>query len=233
MSSLEALPVLASLRAHPRPAITAQEAAAEKVRAKELFDRLSKIMESISAALNDAPRLQPLLSNRTLDSILHIFRDVGLHVEIANLWSKDNLEKASKSLMEAVRFVKSVGSNDSTIPIPYLLNNLAVMRHLEGSFEEARILYEEALPAVVTLGTADSDNASATMLYNLARVYENVGEPSAAQDAYYKLLGRHPEYTDGAWHLNLTFSEANLHLQPSADLLSCGWMRSATMRHTP
>ncbi|KAF8334987.1 uncharacterized protein EI90DRAFT_3144919 [Cantharellus anzutake] len=201
IASLEALPVLASLRAYPRPAITNQEVLAEKSRAKELFDRLSKIMETISAALNDPARLQPFLANRTLDSVLHVFRDVELHVEIANLWSKDSLERASKSLMEAVQFIKSTDSSISAIPISYLVNNLAVIRHLEGSFEEARTLYEEALPSAIATGTSESDNASATMLYNLARVYEDVDDPSAAQDAYYKLLGRHPEYVDAKCRL--------------------------------
>jgi RNA polymerase-associated protein CTR9 len=38
---------------------------------------------------------------------------------------------------------------------------------------------------------------STSMLYNLARVYEDGGDVAMAKEAYDKLLARHPEYVDG------------------------------------
>ena len=41
------------------------------------------------------------------------------------------------------------------------------------------------------------DGVSTTILYNLARVYEDGDDVDMARAAYEKLLTRHPEYVDG------------------------------------
>ena len=71
---------------------------------------------------------------------------------------------------------------------------LAVWGHLAGHFSDARALYE------VTLTDADThfDGVLMMILYNLARVYEDMGDIEMARGAYKKLLTWHPEYVDGA-----------------------------------
>lgn len=68
--------------------------------------------------------------------------------------------------------------------------------------------YERALTGVSALSGsaagvkgADGEAMSTSILYNLARMYEDVGEHTMAGEAYDKLLERHPEYVDGRFHL--------------------------------
>jgi RNA polymerase-associated protein CTR9 len=179
--------------------LSAADAVTEKLRAKELYDRVLKVLDSPSFATESSKQHQ---SSRSLKSVMHLGDDVDMYVEIAALWQRDNLERTGKALKDAVRVnnaqAKSVSTSPSNISTPKLLNNLAAVRHIEGSFAEARALYEEALPSALAEGTVDSEASSVTILYNLARVYEDLAENNMARDAYLKLLARHPEYVDGA-----------------------------------
>ena len=114
-------------------------------------------------------------------------------------WRNDRKGERAKmqlALREAIRASQELGKPD-----PRLVNNLAVLGHLEGHFNDARVLYEAALTDAAGAGTSigiDSDGVSTTILYNLARVYEDQGDIEMAREAYEKLLTRHPEYVDGA-----------------------------------
>ncbi|KAG6912992.1 hypothetical protein DXG01_010536 [Tephrocybe rancida] len=101
-------------------------------------------------------------------------------VEVARLWQGKSLERMGKALKEASRISEATGHIDSC-----LLNNLA------------------ALITASSLGMDQGEAVSTTILYNLARVYEDQGEELLAKDAYDKLVSRHPEYVDGRY---LTFS---------------------------
>ncbi|KDQ14109.1 hypothetical protein BOTBODRAFT_32898 [Botryobasidium botryosum FD-172 SS1] len=180
---LEALIMLASLRSHPRPALSSSDAAQERTRARELFDTVTKLIEA-----PDASRSHRLLGE-----------DVEMYVEIARLWQTENLDRASKALQEAVRIRKASGSSVH----PKLINNLAAVKHLEGEPSVAQVLYEEALPNALSLEGEEADTLSTTILYNLARSYEDQGETGMAKDAYKKLLGIHPEYVDAKARLAL------------------------------
>jgi RNA polymerase-associated protein CTR9 len=181
--SLEATVMLASLRAHPRPGVSSSDVAQERLRARELFDRVYKGFEIEDARANGkaSSRSSRLISD-----------DVDMHIEIARLWQGESLDRMGKALKEALRISEGSGEPD-----PRLMNNLGALYHLEGNFSEARSLYESALIRTSKLSSDVSEAMSTSMLYNLARVYEDEGEGSLAKDAYEKLLSRHPEYVDG------------------------------------
>lgn len=180
--SLEATVMLASLRAHPRPGVSSSDVAQERLRARELFDRVCKGLEIEDARANGkaSSRSSRLISD-----------DVDMHVEIARLWQGESLDRMGRALKEALRISEATGEPD-----PRLMNNLGALYHLEGNFSEARSLYESALIRTSKLTSDVSEAMSTSMLYNLARVYEDEGEESLAKDAYEKLLSRHPEYVD-------------------------------------
>ncbi|KAI9571564.1 hypothetical protein HD554DRAFT_2320692 [Boletus coccyginus] len=182
--SVEATVILASLRAHPRPGVSSADVAQEKLKARELFDRVTKAIELDDTRANGHANG----SSRTLSALND---DLEMHVEIARLWQEDNVERTTKAFREASRVSAASGQVD-----PRLLNNLAALQHMEGNLEEARTMYEDALTKAATLGAEDGESMSTSILYNLARVYEDIGEHAIAKEAYDKLLSRHPEYVD-------------------------------------
>ncbi|EAU91100.2 pol II transcription elongation factor [Coprinopsis cinerea okayama7 len=176
--SPEAIVMLASLRACPRPGVSSSEVAQEKAQARDLFDRALKGLEI------DGARHGPSKAS------LNITDDLDMHLEIARLWQGENTERVYKAYKEAMRISETFGDVD-----PRLVNNLGVLEHLEGRLSEARTLYESALTKVAGQGKGD-EAMSTSMLFNLARVYEDEGDVTLAKEAYDKLLSRHPEYID-------------------------------------
>jgi len=180
--SLEATVMLASLRAHPRPGVSSSDVGQERARARELFDRVNKELEEAR-----------IHSTRPSSRIAAGFADdFELHAEIARLWQEENADKTVRALSEALRITEASGQVDSRV-----LNNLGALRHMEGNLVEARTFYENALTSSSGLESTMGEGMSTTILYNLARVYEDEGEDAMAKDAYDKLLSRHPEYVDG------------------------------------
>lgn len=180
---LEAMIILASLRAAPRPGISATDASLERQKARDLFDHVLRTLDGIGC--------NEYVHQR---AIACFGDDVDMYVEIARLWQDDlDLEKMRNIMQRAVGVAESKGQPDSR-----LLNNAAVLRHLGGDLAEARTLYEGALTTASNLDSAVAESISTTVLYNLARVYEAQGETVLAKEAYEKLLARHPEYVDGA-----------------------------------
>ena len=186
---MEATVMLASLRAHPRPGVSSADVAQEKVKARELFDRVTKAIELDDARANGLTRASSTLGD-----------DMEMHVEIARLWQEDNAERTAKAFRDASRVSAASGQVD-----PRLLNNLGALQHMEGNLDEARTMYEDALTKAATLSAEDGEAMSTSILYNLARVYEDGGEHTIAKEAYDKLLSRHPEYVDGRF--SMTFSD--------------------------
>lgn len=176
--------MLASLRAHPRPGVSSSDIAQERTRARELFDRVIKGIKIDDARSNLAG---PSRTSRSIGD------DIEMHAEIARLWQGENFERMGKALREALRISEATGSVD-----PRIFNNLGALHHLEGNLQEARSFYERALTGASGLESETSESMSTSILYNLARVYEDQGEEELAKDAYEKLVSRHPEYVDGA-----------------------------------
>ena len=143
----------------------------------------------INGSVNGAPKLTTHRSS--------LIEDVEMHLELGRLWQSDSVENAIQAYEQAVTLSKK--RKDASSLDPRIINNIAALHHIDGKFESARTLYEEALGEFAVSGTDDdaSDAASTTILYNLARVYEDAGESTMAKEAYDKLLTRHPEYIDG------------------------------------
>lgn len=184
--------MLASLRAHPRPGVSASEFAKEKDRARELFEKVVKELHlpedsaRASASANGTGRSWPNKSARNLAE------DVDMHMEVAKLWQDDDVDVVKRAVQEALRIHDAARRVE-----PKLMNNLGVLDHLEGNLQQAQAAYERALTSNTAVALSDSDAVSTTVLYNLARVYEDQGELDRAQEAYEKLLAHHPEYVDG------------------------------------
>ena len=182
--SVEATVILASLRAHPRPGVSSADVAQEKLKARELFDRVTKAIE-----IDDARANGHATTSRTSSALND---DMEMHVEMARLWQEDNIERTAKAFRDAAR-VSLAGSQVD----PQLLNNLGALQHMEGNLDDAQAMYEDALTKAAALSPEDGEAMSTSILYNLARVYEDNGEHAMAKGAYDKLLSRHPEYVDG------------------------------------
>lgn len=194
--------MLASLRAHPRPGVSSTDAAQERIKARELFERVLKGLE-----IEDTARANGTAhANGLSKSARRISEDMDMHAEIARLWQEGgngengtgSLDRMGRALREALRISEATGKVD-----PRLLNNLGALYHLEGNMGEARAMYESALTSAAGLGPELGEAMSTSILYNLARVYEDGGEEVMAKDAYEKLLARHPEYVDGKRVYNL------------------------------
>jgi RNA polymerase-associated protein CTR9 len=197
--SVEATAMLASLRANPRPGVSTSEVTKEKARARELFERVIKALE-LPEDLQRRPSSSSngiSVQSRPNKSARNIAEDIDMHTEIAKLWQGENPEIMSLAVKEALRINEA--SSSGTVD-PRLMNNLGVLRHIDADFIEARTMYELALTRTATSGFQDDELGEAvatTILYNLARVYEDQGEIDIAREAYEKLLSRHPEYVDG------------------------------------
>lgn len=176
--------MLASLRGHPRLGTSSSDALQDRARAREAFDRVSKTIE-----LEDVRNGGNQALSRAARSVVE---DLDMHIEIARLWQGENLERMGRALNDALRISKARGQVD-----PRLLNNLGALQHLDGNLAEARTVYESALTSASSLPAEAGANMSISILYNLARVYEDAGDDTRATDAYEKLLSRHPEYVDG------------------------------------
>ncbi|KAF6763213.1 RNA polymerase II-associated protein [Ephemerocybe angulata] len=188
--STEATIVLASLRAYPRPGVSSSDLADEKKIARDLYDRALKGLE-----IDDA-RHGPSKASRTITD------DIDMHIEIARLWQGENIERVSKAYKDALRISEGVSEASGGVD-PRLINNIGALAHLEGHLAEATALYEAALTKAADINfiqkaglQSNVEAMSTSMLYNLARVYEDKGEVDLAKGAYDKLLSRHPEYID-------------------------------------
>ncbi|PCH35997.1 RNA polymerase II-associated protein [Wolfiporia cocos MD-104 SS10] len=182
---VEAVVMLASLRAHPRPGVSSADQAQEKVRARELFDQACKTL-----GLHDDGHSRNA-SHVTGRSARKIAEDMDMHAEIARLWQGENVERMERALKEALRINETTGRVD-----PRLTNNIGVLRYLEGNLDTARTLCENAITHAANADPEIAEGLSTTILYNLARTYEEQGEEDMAKQAYEKLLHRHPEYID-------------------------------------
>ena len=121
--SLEATVMLASLRASPRPGISTSEMAQERIRARELFERIIKSLEVTDSTVN---------GNAPIKASRAISEDMNMHLEIARLWQDENVDRTAKALMEALRISQASG-----IVEPRLLNNLDLYGRLSPNREDS------------------------------------------------------------------------------------------------
>lgn len=165
-----------------------------------MFERVLKVLDGNTTTSHPSLATKAsVTTGRSIRSVQSLRNDVEMQIEIATLWQSDNIERATKALQEAIR-IKSLKANEGTygVSLSRLRSNLAVLKHLNGGPLDARSLYEEALLGALNEASSESESTSSTILYNLARAYEDMAEFNYARDAYNKLLSRHPEYTDGS-----------------------------------
>jgi RNA polymerase-associated protein CTR9 len=177
----EASIMLASLRANPRRGVSSAEVTQDKKRARDMFDQIWKILETSEHS-----------ESRIAGSTHRLADDMDMYLDIARLWQQDSADKVMRALKEALRI-----SQAKNRPDPRIVNNLAALTHIDGGFNAARLMYEDALRMASTSEDSAVAECSTTILYNLARVYEAQDEVDLAKAAYEKLLQRHPEYADG------------------------------------
>ncbi|CAE6443591.1 unnamed protein product [Rhizoctonia solani] len=194
---IEASAFLASLRALPRRALSAADAATEQAKAREIFDKVLRMVENGAGSGTGG-----------------VASDRDMYIEIARLWQKDNIDKAMKALIQAV---KLAGSPDAR-----LINNVAVMRHMEGDLTAAKAGYEEA----AMIGGGDSGDVVTTVLYNLGRLHEDLGDATMAGEVFDKLLARHPEYVDA------TLRKAQLYLSAGRTSDAAALVKQASHTHS-
>ncbi|EEB94099.1 hypothetical protein MPER_07148, partial [Moniliophthora perniciosa FA553] len=116
-----------------------------------------------------------------------------------------------KALREALN-ISSTGNSEAEVEVG-ILNNLGVLAHLDDKYAEARGLYERALTTIASGAGERKGDVATSILYNLARVYEEEGEETLAKEAYDKLLTRHPEYVEAKIRLAHLLLTHNLSLQ--------------------
>ena len=138
--------MLASLKAFPRPGVSASDLATDKTQARELFDRALKGIE-IDGAKHGASKASR-----------NITEDMDMHLEMARLWQGEggNTERVFKSYKEALR-ISEVPAEGKEVEIdPRLVNNIGVLEHLDSKFGEARKCYEKALTTVASNAGGDA-----------------------------------------------------------------------------
>ncbi|KAI0645859.1 RNA polymerase II-associated protein [Trametes meyenii] len=200
--SIELMVMLASLRAYPRPGVSSSDKVEDKKRARELFDRVCKAIGIPGDALSQMNGLTQGLTS----SARKLGDDADMFVEIAKLYQDESIDKMEPAYKQALKNKEAVGKTE-----PRLLNNLGALRHMEGHLDEAQSLYESALTHAAGLDSSSAEAMSTSILYNLARVYEDQGEESKAREAYDKLLSRHPEYVDAKLRQAQMLTDLNRH----------------------
>ena len=191
--SFELMAMLASIRASSRPGMTTAEKQEEKTRARDLFDRVTKAL----SAANDGLAQTNGHAQGLTSSARKLGEDTEMYIEIAKLYQDDNMDRMERAYRQALKNSEASGKTE-----PRLINNLAALQHLEGHLDEARPMYESALTHAAGLDQSTAEAMSTSILYNLARVYEDQGEHVKAKEAYEKLLARHPEYVDGTFPIS-------------------------------
>ncbi|KAI0368298.1 RNA polymerase II-associated protein [Pilatotrama ljubarskyi] len=200
--SLELMAMLASLRAYPRPGVSSADKVEEKKRARELFDRVCKAIGVPGDGFSQTNGHSQILSS----SARKLGEDAEMFIEIAKLYQEESLEKMERAYKQALKNYEASGKAE-----PRLVNNLGALRHMEGHLDEAQALYETALTNAAGLDSSSAEAMSTSILYNLARVYEDQGQEAKAREAYDKLLARHPEYVDAKLRQANMLAELNRH----------------------
>ena len=132
------------------------------------------------------------------------------------------LQPLLKAAEMAAASTDKVTSGDSDLPAEkslavfnrvQIFNNLAVVFHLEGSFDAAARWYEKAAEQLDGI-SAEEGRANAsiadmqiTIRYNRARLLEDTGQQEASEIEYNKIVNDHPAHSDSLIRLALIQSD--------------------------
>ena len=130
--------MLASLRAFPRPGVSASDLTADKQKARDLFDQALRTLEGVSCT--------PYAQRRATATFGD---DIDMFVEIARLWQDDHTRMRT-ILQDAIRASESANRSE-----PRLVNNTAVLKHLWRCTDAAdgRQMMEEIATNLVACST--------------------------------------------------------------------------------
>jgi RNA polymerase-associated protein CTR9 len=229
--------MLASLLMSPeRTGVSSSDLAKGRTRARDLFDRGVRDLESARTELARRAN-QP---SSTSIPVRQLGEEVSLHVEIARLWTEDpstsslitvSVEKAGRALQTALQIARAAqATNDNSYA--RLLNNVGALLHGEGQYEDAQRSYEEAMGIASALDPDVGESLQVTILYNLGRASEDSGDLAAAADLYAKLIGRHPEYVDGMMISYRCIQRLMVFMQPKSDRRTFSLPRTESVRRT-
>ncbi|KAJ3411804.1 protein required for normal CLN1 and CLN2 G1 cyclin expression [Chytridiales sp. JEL 0842] len=188
----------------------------EKVVAKEAddFDTLKKLgalqtanPEMHEKALTCFTKIQALYAGDDKEDKSKkleegIIPEPEIQLDYAKLLESTNPKVASKGYANALSMLES-----ANLRVPCeLLNNLAVFQHSEAhqrlltintadDLVVAKELYDKAMKSA----SDTNSEALTSIMYNVARVYESLGDVEAATRTYEEVLEKHPAYTDALY----------------------------------
>lgn len=219
---VEALACLAALQA--RSALTASAAlqaassandtpSSERSKAKELYDQLVTLFQAKAGSSNTPGGLDPLGPR-----LQQLARDPDLYIEIARLWTGEDLSKALNAYRQSLSVRLDFAENEETeqrgqlthseakVP-PQLLCNIGSLEYARQQFDSAQERFEEAIRLDLERQRAgesasghsnEGDAVMMTLMYNLGIVMEARGQKEEAIQLYeQRLLARHPEFIEG------------------------------------
>ncbi|KAI6096502.1 hypothetical protein F5141DRAFT_1067662 [Pisolithus sp. B1] len=113
--------------------------------------------------------------------------DLEMHLEVAHFqWE----ERPEQMVMHSMKLCRSVKQ---------LLNNPSTLQCMDSHLDMAQSIYKVALTKATCVSGSSGEAMSTSLLYNLARLYEDKEDLVMTKEAYDKLLACHPEYIDGWW----------------------------------
>ncbi|KAI9224504.1 hypothetical protein BC828DRAFT_373270 [Blastocladiella britannica] len=116
---------------------------------------------------------------------------------------------ARESALNCYRRVEAIflKRNQAESVPPEIHNNIGVLLHYRGDFNDAEIAYKAAMNSVRSNPSADASAIEVTLQYNFSRALEASGSVDQAAVAYRRLLKRNPQYIDA--HLRLASIESS------------------------
>ncbi|KAI9027867.1 hypothetical protein DFJ74DRAFT_505616 [Hyaloraphidium curvatum] len=124
--------------------------------------------------------------------------DPDFCLELAQLHEElGRTELAFQAYRQAATLIENEGRE---VPVE-IWNNLAALAQMQGNMEVAQANYQKALQGVTEKQGEKEDSAGTTVLYNIGRMYETLGEPDKAAGYFTKVVERHPRYHDACLRL--------------------------------
>ncbi|KAJ3071353.1 protein required for normal CLN1 and CLN2 G1 cyclin expression [Podochytrium sp. JEL0797] len=153
------------------------------------FGKLQALIKKYSGEEDDP--------KKPIDAAVGLFPDPVMQVELARIYEGTNPAISLKGYLNALSVMEADGSAANAVEI---LNNIGALYHREAvthkDFEIAQSFYERALTASETSTSSAKSDLAITIKYNLARLHEQLGNPTQATTEFQSILETHPSYFD-------------------------------------
>ncbi|RPA77630.1 TPR-like protein [Ascobolus immersus RN42] len=178
-----------------------------------VIDIKPEIMETRKKAIHYFETIR----NMWKDPTKHLEPDHNVLLNLSRLYEGDSPEKALQCMQQVEQLQKDeltrqfarqypeateeqIAEYVKEQVDPRILNNIAVFHYQLGNYEQARILYQQAMAALPNASskdsTLDSDALSTSLTYNLGRLEEACGNTDEAIKLYEEVKKRHEGYVD-------------------------------------